>query len=133
MFRAAWPAGLLGRVSLVLLAAVLLEFAGSTILYERAEFYTADQDLAEEMGEHLAIARRVLAVTRPAEREAMASLLSTEALRIRWLPAPSGVERPELGAPARVAAGAGPLRLRRFQERLLAAQPDLAAGEIRLT
>ena len=96
-----WPTGLIGRVTLVLLAAVLLEFAGSAAFYEQAASYSASDAHAARIAEQLATNASVLSETSVAQRAGLADMLSTSALRIAWMavaqePAPAIVERPDL-------------------------------------
>lgn len=84
-----WPRGLVGRVTLVLLAAVLLEFTGSTVFYEQAETYSADDAHLARTAEQLATDIRLLTVTPRDQRAALAGMLSTSDLRLGWRPAVS--------------------------------------------
>ncbi|MGI3776916.1 MAG: ATP-binding protein [Janthinobacterium lividum] len=79
---AIWPRGLIGRVMLVLLGAMLLEFLGSTVLFERFELASASVSQAEHIAGQLSIAARVLSATEPRRRDAVAPLLSSADLRL---------------------------------------------------
>lgn len=90
-FRAAswrpfWPGGLAGRVTAVLLAALLLEFVGSALVFEQAETAGADQARLVRTASQLAAAARLLDTLPDEARARVALLLSTEPLRLRWLP-----------------------------------------------
>lgn len=85
-----WPSGLIGRVTLVLLAAVSLEFAGSTAFYELAASYSASDAHAGRIAEQLATNASVLSETPVPQRARLADMLSTSALRIAWTAAPAG-------------------------------------------
>ncbi len=99
-----WPTGLIGRVTLVLLAAVLLVFAGSAAFYEQAASYSASDAHAARIAEQLATNASVLSETPAPARAKLADMLSTSALRIAWLAAhdlpsiPVTAERPDLAA-----------------------------------
>lgn len=80
-----WPRGLVGRVTLVLLAAVLLEFTGSTVFYEQAETYSADDAHLARTAEQLSTDLKLLSITPPDRRTTIASMLSTSDLRLSWL------------------------------------------------
>ncbi|MCQ8241916.1 ATP-binding protein [Rhizosaccharibacter radicis] len=82
-----WPRGLVGRVTLVLLAAVLLEFTGSTVFYEQAETYTADDARIAHKAEQLATDLQLLTATAPARRAETARLMSVSDLHLEWDPA----------------------------------------------
>jgi hypothetical protein len=114
-----WPNGLVGRITLVLLAAVALEFAGSTILYEQAEVLLPDNSRAERITSQLAAAGQVLSLTPPQRRPEIADLLSTDELRLRWK------------GPA-VTDSASSVDLGKMRDRLLAWQPRLAEYSLHL-
>lgn len=91
-----WPRGLVGRVTLVLLGAVLLEFTGSTVFYEQAETYTADNTRLARTAEKIATDMRLLEVTPPRRRAAVATMLSTSDLHLDWRqrdPVPAEMQR----------------------------------------
>ena len=50
------PLGLLGRILLILLLTVAIEFGASTFLYERASRYSIEESDAHRLAEHLVIA-----------------------------------------------------------------------------
>lgn len=79
-----WPAGLIGRVGLVLFAAVMLELVGSTFVFEQAELLSSDAAQARRIAEQLDIAARVLTVTSAEERPAVAATLSEPTMTITW-------------------------------------------------
>lgn len=58
--------GLLGQVVAILLLVVIVEFAASTIFYERASHFSLSGDRARRLAEHLVIARRLVAELPPA-------------------------------------------------------------------
>jgi signal transduction histidine kinase len=89
-----WPRGLVGRVTLVLLAAVLLEFTGSTVFYEQAEIYSADDLRLTRTADRLAADRALLDATSPDHRVRIVALLSTVDLKLSWLPTAPPVEPP---------------------------------------
>ncbi|WP_419728106.1 ATP-binding protein [Lichenicola sp.] len=71
---------------MVLLAAVLLEFTGSTVFYEQAETYSADNAHLARTAEQLATDVRLLSVTPKDHRTLLAGMLSTSDLRLEWRP-----------------------------------------------
>ncbi len=83
-----WPKGLIGRVTMVMLIAILLEFAGSLLLHEQAERRTVAEDHARRVAELLVVGRSLLADTPPADRGAVLHSLSTEHLAVKLLPHP---------------------------------------------
>ncbi|AHJ68251.1 ATP-binding protein [Granulibacter bethesdensis] len=85
-----WPRGLIGRVTLVLLLATLLEFLGSTIVYEQTEIYYADDLAVQRVAERLALSYRVLMAAEEEERPALAKRLSSPDLQIGWFASGAG-------------------------------------------
>ncbi|MGK9230119.1 HAMP domain-containing protein [Inquilinus limosus] len=89
--RVVWPRGLLGRVTLVVLSAVLLQFIGASVLQELAERYKAGNVHADHLAERLTIADRALASVPPDQRPRLAQALSTDDLTLSWSDRPGGV------------------------------------------
>ena len=79
-----WPAGLIGRVGLVLVAALVLELVGSAVLFEQAENLAGDQNAAQRIADGVDAAARVLALTPAANRPSVAETLSEKSLTLRW-------------------------------------------------
>ena len=119
MILAAWPRCLIGRVMLVLLGAILLEFAASTFVYENAELLRADEDEAQLLVDRLVIAERLLKGADEERRVEIVDALSTPTLQIGWSAA---------APPVLAAASAEPPR--RFAT-LLRARPELTGRELR--
>ncbi|GAN52817.1 ATP-binding protein [Tanticharoenia sakaeratensis] len=94
-------------MSLVLLAAVLLVFLGSSVVYEEAESYIVDDARTSQLAEALMSDARVLAAAPVGQRPVLAVMLSTDDLALTW--------RAEGSAPRKVrlrqAAGLDELRL----------------------
>lgn len=76
--------GLLGRILLILIAAMATEFAANTLLFERASQFALRGDDVNRMAEHLVVARRLMDKAGSADRPALATELSTERFTIRW-------------------------------------------------
>lgn len=76
--------GLFGRLIAILLATMVIEFAVSTVLYERASQYLVRDDEARRLAEHLVIARRLVAEAPVDRRHAMADELTTDRYLINW-------------------------------------------------
>ncbi|MBW6527981.1 HAMP domain-containing protein [Sphingomonas sp. RHCKR7] len=111
--------GLLGQVVAILLLTLVIEFGASTLLYERASRFAVRDDEANRLAEHLVISRRLLAERPAAQRERMASELTTDRYALRWseaLPAPPPI------APA----------LDEMQRQVIEWEPSLAATDLRL-
>jgi signal transduction histidine kinase len=85
---------LLGRLLLILLVVLGVEFAASTLLYERANRAQLRADEAHRLGEHLAIATRLVAAQPVAQRGGLARELSTGRYHIDWVPPASAVSVP---------------------------------------
>ena len=108
-----WPSGLIGRVGLVLFAAILLEVFGSTFVFEQAEVVSSDDAQARRIAEQLDAAARILSVSETARRGAVAAILSEPTLKLAW--------RPDAGAaPDATPRGAS------LRERMVASEPSLA-------
>lgn len=90
--------GLVGRLFVILLLALTLEFAVGTLIYERAGHLSLQDDEARRLAEHLVIARKLLAEQPPAGRQALAIQLTTDRYDVHWTPAapPPPALAPEL-------------------------------------
>jgi signal transduction histidine kinase len=78
------PRGIIARLVAVLLVTLGIEFAVSTILYERASEFSVREDEARRLAEHLVIARRLVAEQPLLQRRAMAEELTTDRYYVRW-------------------------------------------------
>lgn len=83
------PHGLISGITLILLAALVLQFAGNTFFYEQAELNRIGSMHAERLGEQLTVAARVLAATKAEDRAEIAQALSTDSLSLTWRAVPS--------------------------------------------
>ncbi|MFE0756105.1 ATP-binding protein [Inquilinus sp. NPDC058860] len=90
--RVVWPRGLLGRLTLLVLAAVLLQFVGAAVLQELAERYKAGNIHADHLAERLAIGERALSSVPPEQRPQLAEALSTADLALSWSRHSAGAE-----------------------------------------
>lgn len=116
-----WPHGLIGRVGLVLFAAVLLAVIGSTLVFEQAEKLSGGEIQAWRVADQLQAASRVLSVTDADRRMVVADALSVLDLSLQWGETDQG----------RVLQGQGPVS-RRLREDMLEHEPALAAQDLRL-
>ncbi|MGO4127945.1 ATP-binding protein [Inquilinus sp. YAF38] len=87
-----WPRGLLGRLTLLVLSAVLLQFLGAAVLQELAERYKAGNIQADHLADRLAIGERALSSVPPGQRPRLAEALSTADLALSWSERPAGGE-----------------------------------------
>ncbi|WP_182911837.1 ATP-binding protein [Sphingomonas cavernae] len=78
--------GLLGRVFAILLLTIAIEFAVSTLLYERAGQLRVREDEAHRVAEHLAVASRLMNANPADERPELAARLSSETFIVKWHP-----------------------------------------------
>ncbi|MFZ5748414.1 MAG: ATP-binding protein [Pseudomonadota bacterium] len=85
-----WPVGLTGRVTLVLLLAILIEFAGTVLLFGEAERLMLRTGEAHRVAEQLVVADRVLTRTAPDDRAHVAPGLSTRHVSFDYASAPPG-------------------------------------------
>ncbi len=113
------PSGLIGQVFAILLLTILIEFAVSTMLYERASQFAVRDDEARRLAEHLVIARKLLAEQPPARREDLALEFTTSRYEVRWMPQlPNALrEQPDLD---------------RLYEQVVLWEPTLASDGLRL-
>jgi signal transduction histidine kinase len=83
-----WPDGLMGRVMAVLLGAIVLEFLGSTLLYQYFDTAASRQERSRNIAEQLVVADQVLSSARPRERRSLERQLSSDHVRIEWRAVP---------------------------------------------
>lgn len=76
--------GLIGRIVGIILLTVTMEFAVSTLLYERAGEFSIKEDEARRLAEHLVIVQRLIDERPQEERPAIASYLSTDRYTVHW-------------------------------------------------
>jgi hypothetical protein len=109
MIFKAWPRGLIGRVMLVPLGAIVLEFAASTFVYENAELLRADEDEARLLVDRLVIAERLLKGATAERRGEILEALSTPPCRSIGPRRPRRARRPPAsrlaGSPTSCARG----------------------------
>lgn len=116
-----WPVGLVGRVSMVLLAAVVMVFLASALFYEEAETYIADDARISQIAETLSTDLRVIETAQPSQRPVLAILLSDNELGISWHP----VGQP---TPLRFSYSLGQLR-----QQLVAVDPVLGRAGLQVS
>lgn len=83
-----WPDGLMGRVIAVLLAAIMLELLGSTLLYQYLDTSASREESARNLAEQLVVADRVLTAAPPNERPSLARQLSSHHVKVTWRAVP---------------------------------------------
>jgi signal transduction histidine kinase len=76
--------GLLGQLLAILLLTVTVEFAASTLLYERSARALVRDEEAQRLAEHLVVARALVQGQPLPERTAMARRTSTQRYAISW-------------------------------------------------
>lgn len=111
--------GLFGRVLVILLVTVLLEFVLSTLLYERASRFSVRADEARRLAEHLVVSRKLVMERPIAERAGMADELTTNRYSVRWEPS---MIAPSLLAPE-------PLEI---QRQVVSWEPSLGDSSLRM-
>lgn len=116
-----WPSGLVGRVTLVLLASLGLEFAGSTLLYEQTAALVPTAETLDELAGRLVRSERVLSVVPSETRARMATALSGDGLTLGW----SAVAVAEEG-------GSAPLPLALLRGQMVRLHPALAPTAVAL-
>lgn len=83
-----WPNGLMGQVMSVLLVAILLEFMGSAILYERFGTFSSREEKAEQLSEQIMIASRLLSDTDVDKVALVTRQLSSDYVKLAWVDEP---------------------------------------------
>lgn len=111
--------GLAGRIFAILLLALGVEFCMSTLVYERASNVTTRSEHAHRVGEHLAVARRLMSDQPLAGRALLSKELSSSRFQIRWLPSKIEPPRPDTAA------------LPRIDEQITTWEPELAQASLR--
>ncbi|WP_239025871.1 ATP-binding protein [Sphingomonas paeninsulae] len=110
---------MLGRLFLILLLTVLVEFSASTLLYERASQLSLREDEAHRLAEHLVVSRALLDKWPQEQRKRIARDLVTDRYGIGWsIAQPSSSSfRPHLDE---------------MQRQILAWEPQLARSSLHL-
>ncbi|CAN5323522.1 HAMP domain-containing sensor histidine kinase [soil metagenome] len=110
---------MLGRLFLILLLTVLVEFSASTLLYERASQLSLREDEAHRLAEHLVVSRALLDKRPQDQRQRIARDLITDRYSIGWSTSPPSNPsfRPHLDS---------------MQRQILAWEPELARSSLRL-
>lgn len=115
-----WPQKLVGQVSLVLMLAVLLEFIGSSILFERSDLYTSRGHQARHIAEQLVVTEGLLDDLPQGERGERVAELSTKRIGLSWSPIPTTPPQADRTAD------------RRLREQLQTWEPSLKGRELRI-
>jgi signal transduction histidine kinase len=76
--------GLFGRLVVILLLTVAVEFSASTLLYERASELSLQEDQAHRLAEHLEVSRKLLESRPSTQRMQIAEELGTDRYSIGW-------------------------------------------------
>lgn len=111
--------GLIGRIVGIILLTVMMEFAVSTLLYERAGEFSIKEDEARRLAEHLVIVERLVDERPQAERPAITSYLSTDRYEVHW----------QRSAPERHMLSA---ELRQMRDQVVEWEPSLASAGLQL-
>ena len=116
-----WPNGLVGRVSIVLFAAILLEILGSTFVFEQAELVSSDDAQAKRIAEQVDAAARVLAVTSKIQRPDVVATLSESTLTLDWYEGPDAASIPDNDSQTKT-----------LRQKMLTSEPTLARRRLAL-
>jgi len=84
-----WPKGLIGRITAVILIAIVLEFIGSILLHDQVDTYTTREDHARRVAELLVVGERLLKEAPPEDRHIILQSLSTKHLTAQLSDRPS--------------------------------------------
>jgi signal transduction histidine kinase len=115
-----WPQRLVGQVTLILMLAVLLEFVGSSILFERSDLYTSRSHQARHLAEQLVVTDGLLDDLPPEIRRKRVVELSTQRIGLSWSQIPTAPAGPERPAD------------QRLREQLQVWEPSLRGRELRI-
>lgn len=115
-----WPKGLIGRITAVILIAIVLEFIGSIHLHGQVDTYTTREDHARRVAEMLVVGQRLLRDTSPAEEQVVLDSLSTEHLKAELRPAEPHFQREQNG------------NLDRLRAQIVNWEPSLRSNVLRL-
>ena len=115
-----WPSGLVGRVTLVLLASLGLEFAGSTLLYEQTAALVPSAETLDALAGRLSQSERALDAVPLDLRAGVATALSGNGVTLSWSADPAD------------AGGAAPLPLALLRGQMVRLQPDLQRTAVAL-
>ena len=119
--RSLWPRGFTGRVVLVLVLAVLVQFIAGSLLIRAGEMQIRRQDQGKRIAEQLLIAERIIETAEPGDRARLLGNLSTIHTRLSLIE----------GQP-NLAPGIAP-ETQTIADEMFAYEPALADHEIRLT
>lgn len=121
MPRLSLPAGMAGRIALILIAAVTVEFIGNSLinLWQEKELLSAER--TRRIAGQIVVAERVVADVRPDRRSRVAADLSLDGLVLNWVPATVIAD-----------SSAAHARLQQVKHRLIGMAPALAGRDIRL-
>ncbi len=111
--------GLLGRIVAIILLTVSVEFAASTVLFERASGFSVREDEARRLAEHLIVSRKLVGQRPWRERPAMADYVTTDRYTIEW----------QTSAPPSQPLSA---ELRTMRQQVVEWEPELADTNLRL-
>lgn len=111
----------MGQVMAVLLAAIVLEFLGSALLYRYFDAASGSDERVQNIAEQLVVAQRVLSRTPAAQRPGLVDELSSDHLDIAWKTVPQVDQTQRDG------------RLRNLRKIMTDWERDLAGREIRLS
>jgi two-component system osmolarity sensor histidine kinase EnvZ len=114
--------GMVGRITLVLAIAVLLELCGNIALHRWQEPELLSSDQTRQMAARLVEAEKVALATPPRDRGRAMLGLADDRISLNW------VSRTVI-----TGFGALPLRLATMREEMIASQPGLGSRELRLT
>ena len=116
-----WPTGLIGRVILIILAALAFEFMGSVLIHDQVDRLTLREDHARRVAELLVVSQRLLADAPPSQRREILRNLSTQHLRV------------ELRAAPAVSPSDADPTLDRMRLQIIEWEPSIKSGDLRLT
>lgn len=109
---------LAGTLLAIVLALLVVDFAGNSLMFERANTGTVNAEETSRLAERLVVARRIVAQSPEAERPERVRQLSTARFRIAW----------QAGAPAEGGDG----RLAGLRNSVIAAERELGGADLRL-
>ncbi|MFC3713000.1 ATP-binding protein [Sphingoaurantiacus capsulatus] len=120
--RLRWPDGLGGRIRLVLLAALLLQFVGGELIFRHFEAARIQRERAERVAGRLTVAERLLVRIAPDRRAELAADLWRDPFVVRWQAAAAADED-----------GSSSASVEDVRQLMLDRRPGLAENGLRLS
>lgn len=121
-WRTTWPRGLVGRIAVVLVAALLLELVGITLLNAWQDRSLVSAERSRAIAQRLVVAQRMATREPIDDRSHLLAELAVDGMTVNWVPHTVITDGTETHT-----------RLAEMKATLIALAPDLAARDLRLS